>query len=107
MSQLLTGSNPAPQLDDPIPQTPPDPSKVPARLSQKTSLSRVGLLHVVFFNVAIRLAMRSRRPNCALSASLLTAVDSPAGAGCPSLVTAVAVVTLLAIVLLTTLVNGA
>src|SRR5665647_1020800 len=65
------------------------PLKLPARLSQNTSFSSVGLLNrVVLLNLAC-------------SGSLLAPVDRPAGAGWPLLVTAVAVVMFRATVLLT------
>ena len=66
------------------------PARVPARLSQKMSLNRTGLLKVGLpFG---RLACRS---------ALFWAVDRPAGAGRPLLVTAVAVVRFFMTVLLT------
>ena len=85
MSQLLTGlTSPA----APMPVT-VAPACVPARLSQKMLLNSSGLLN-------------SGEPtgSPAWRRVLLAPVDSPAGAGWPSLVAAVAVVTFFMIVLL-------
>ena len=71
---------------------------MPARLSQNTLSSSVGLLNVVFASVCDpgkTVVDRRRR----WSGSLFVAVDSPAGARVPSLVIAVAVVRLRATVL--------
>ena len=72
------------------------PARVPARLSQKMLLNSSGLL-------------KSGEPpgSVACSWSLLAEVDSPAGAGWPLLVTAVAVVRFFMIVLLKTRTLGA
>ena len=72
------------------------PARVPARLSQKMLLNRVGLLNVG--------ALAGR---VACSWTLLAEVESPAGAGCPFDVTAVAVVRFFMIVLFTTRTLGA
>ena len=84
-SQLLTGvASPG----CPMPVTEPR-TRVPARLSQKMLLNRIGLLN-----------SGEPRGRVAWSCTLFAPVDRPAGAGVPSLVTAVAVVTFFMIVLL-------
>ena len=72
------------------------PARVPARLSQKMLLNSTGLLNV---------GEPAGRVAC--SWSLFADVESPAGAGWPLEVTAVAVVRFFMIVLLTTRTFGA
>src|SRR5215468_2322075 len=89
MSQKLSGS-PAGASGAPIPLT-YRPFQLPARLFQKMLLNSFGSLHFGAFAGRV-----------ACNWSLLAAVDSPAGAGLPLLVAAVAVVRLPITVLLTT-----
>src|SRR5258706_9499722 len=88
MSQYLIGS-PAGASGAPMPLT-YTPFQLPARLFQKMLLNIFGLLNV-----------GAPPGRVAWSCRLLPAVDSPAGAGLPSLVAAVAVVMLPMTVLLT------
>jgi len=72
------------------------PARVPARLSQKTLLKRTGSLKV-----------GAPAGSVACSATLFCEVESPAGAGRPLLVTAVAVVRFFMMVLLKIRTSGA
>src|SRR6478672_10052421 len=81
------------------------PARVPARLSQKMLLNRAGRLKQGAFEPVPQPATPPGRVAC--SWELFSDVDSPAGAGSPFEVTAVAVVRFFMIVLFTTRTLGA